>query len=108
MNKNIDHYLKHYSKINFQNNLKNLENDVNRRISRSQPRSNELNNHIERWFGIPASLGASIMALTLILGVFFGTQGQTGLAMSKHDTLGFEVFSVGNSKLPSSLLAPEL
>lgn len=108
MNKNIDRQLDNYSKIDFQNNLRNLENDVNRRISLNQSSRYELKNIIERWFGISAPMGASIMASTLILGVFFGTQIQTGPTMREHDAFGFEVFSVENSKLPSSLLAPEL
>ena len=109
MNINIDRTLEHYSRVTFQNNLKNLEKDVHRRIhQKSQSDRNEWKNLIERWFGIPASLGASIMASTLILGVFFGTQVQTRPTMSEHDALGFEVFSVESSKLPSSLLAPKL
>lgn len=108
MDKNIDRELEHYSRVAFQKDLKNLEKDVYKRIYQNQSGRNEWKNIIEKWFGIPASLGASIMASTLILGVFFGTQIQTGPAMSEHDTLGFEVFSVESSKLPSSLLAPEL
>lgn len=108
MNKNIDRTLEHYSRVTFHDDLKNLEKDVYRRIHQSQSDRNEWKNLIERWFGIPASLGASIMVSTLILGVFFGTQAQTGPTIGEHDALGFEVFSVESSKLPSSLLAPKL
>lgn len=109
MNKDIDRALAHYSNITFQNDLKNLdlknlEKDVYGRISQNRHEQNERKNIIERWFGIPASLGGSIMASTLIVGVFFGTQLQTGPAISEYDEFGFEVFSVQNSKLPSSLL----
>ncbi|PCJ31822.1 MAG: hypothetical protein COA93_10350 [Alphaproteobacteria bacterium] len=113
MNKDIDRALAHYSKINFQNDLKNLdlknlEKDVYGRISQNRYDRNDRKNIIERWFGIPASLGGSIMASTLIVGVFFGAQLQTEPAISEYDEFGFEVFSVKNSKLPSSLLVSEL
>ncbi len=114
MNDKIDQYLTDYSKVNFQNNLENLEDDVFKRLSKIQSLSKihsgriELKKHLERWFGMPASVSASAFAMTLAIGMFMGTQVQNELLITDHDALGLSVFSATSSKLPSSLLAPEV
>lgn len=120
MNDKIDQYLAHYSKVNFQNDLENLEDDVFKRLSKRQSLSRypflskiqfgriEFKNYLERWFGMPASLSASAIAMTLAIGMFMGTQVQNEILISEHDALGLSVFSATSSKLPSSLLVPEV
>ena len=107
MNKNIDRALEHYSRVTFQKDLKHLEKDVYRRIGQKPSGLNEWKNILENWFGLPAPLGASIMASTLILGMVLGMQIQTGHSLREHDVLGFDVFRADNTKLPSSLLTPK-
>ncbi|MCF6216751.1 MAG: hypothetical protein L3J58_11330 [Emcibacter sp.] len=114
MNDKIDQYLTDYSKVNFQNDLENLEDDVFKRLSKRQSLSIiqsiriDFKNHLERCFGMPASVSASAFAMTLAIGMFMGTQVQNEQQIGDHDALGLSVFSATNSKLPSSLLAPEV
>ncbi len=114
MNDKIDQYLTDYSKVSFQNDLENLEDDVFKRLSRSQSPSKphsgrvEFKNYLEKWFGMPASVSASAFAMTLAIGMFMGTQVQNELLITDHDALGLSVFSATSSKLPSSLLVPEV
>ena len=107
MNKDIDRYLEEYSKIDFRGDLNNLERDVKNRIYTTRSTPSKFKVLFETWFGIPVSMSASLVASTLILGVFLGAQVQTGAIQNEHDALGFEVFAASSPKLPSSLLVPK-
>ena len=103
----IDRELDRYSKIDFQNDLRNLEGDVIRRLARRQQGPADLKTLIEKWVGLPMSFSGSAIALTMVLGVVMGTQGQTDMMRDNHDTFGFDVFSATSTNLPSSLLVPK-
>jgi len=73
MGKDINRQLAHYSNVNLQNDLKNLENDVNRRLRIDQAGHRKPKARIEQWFGMPASVSASAIAMTLVVGIIMGT-----------------------------------
>lgn len=105
MKQKTDLKLDRYSRVDFKNDLRNLEGDVTRRLARRQRGHIDLNNLMVKWFGLPAFFSGGAIALTMVLGVFMGTQMQTDLVLDSHDTFGFQVFSATSGQLPSSLLA---
>lgn len=106
MKQKIDRELDRYSRVDFQDDLRHLERDVTRQLAGRQRGHIGQNSLMVKWFGLPASFSGGAIALTLVLGVFMGTQGQSNLTQGSHDTFGLQVFSATSDQLPSSLLVP--
>tara|TARA_R110002073_G_scaffold285659_1_gene450124 strand:+ start:9192 stop:9527 length:336 start_codon:yes stop_codon:yes gene_type:complete len=107
MDKNLDKKLAQYSKIKFDYDLNHFENDVKGRIFSGKRDGITATSLMEKWFGVPVSMGVSAIASTLIVGVFLGAQmdrvNRTS-GYTKADKLGLGIFSEKNAQLPSTLL----